>query len=146
MTAKYGDIELDFVNLRTEAYTEESRVPKVSIGTPAQDALRRDLTINSLFYNIHTRLVEDFTGLGLADLRRAIIRTPLPALVTLQDDPLRALRVLRFACRFDFTIAEETGMDGCMARLIGCLLAVSYSLATHLLLLFKEPPSLSCCI
>lgn len=109
MTATYGKIELDFVNLRTEAYSEDSRVPQMSVGTPSEDAFRRDLTINALFYNIHTQLVEDFTGQGLADLRRAIVRTPLPPMVTLQDDPLRALRVLRFACRFGFTIAEETG-------------------------------------
>lgn len=32
------------------------------IGTPEEDALRRDLTINALFYNVHTRLVEDWTG------------------------------------------------------------------------------------
>jgi len=109
VTATYGKIELDFVNLRTEAYSEESRVPQMSLGTPSEDAFRRDLTINALFYNVHTQLVEDFTGQGLADLRRAIVRTPLPAMVTLQDDPLRALRVLRFACRFGFSIAEETG-------------------------------------
>jgi len=33
-----------------------------SFGTPLQDALRRDLTINALFYNVHSREVEDFTG------------------------------------------------------------------------------------
>ena len=32
------------------------------MGTPEQDALRRDLTINSMFYNLHTRKIEDFTG------------------------------------------------------------------------------------
>lgn len=33
-----------------------------TFGTPLQDALRRDITINSLFYNIHSRSVEDHTG------------------------------------------------------------------------------------
>lgn len=32
-----------------------------AFGTPLQDALRRDITINALFYNVHTRSVEDFT-------------------------------------------------------------------------------------
>jgi tRNA nucleotidyltransferase (CCA-adding enzyme) len=41
----------------------------MEIGTPYEDATRRDLTINSLFYNIHTKSVEDFTGVGLNDLR-----------------------------------------------------------------------------
>ena len=47
---------------------------------------RRDLTINSLFYNINTREVEDFTGKGLSDLlEHKLIRTPLPASVTFRD-------------------------------------------------------------
>lgn len=56
------DIELDFVNLRSEEYAEHSRIPtEIKFGTPLEDALRRDITINSLFYNVHTRSVEDLT-------------------------------------------------------------------------------------
>jgi hypothetical protein len=36
-----------------------------------------------------------------------IIRTPLPALATLEDDPLRALRAVRFASRFNFRMSED---------------------------------------
>ncbi|KAJ2637130.1 CCA tRNA nucleotidyltransferase, mitochondrial, partial [Coemansia sp. RSA 1694] len=53
---------VDFVNLRSETYNSDSRIPQIEFGTPADDALRRDITINALFYNIHTRQVEDFTG------------------------------------------------------------------------------------
>ena len=59
---------IDLVNLRSERYTEESRVPVIEIGSPEEDAYRRDLTINSLFYNINNKEVEDFTKLGLHDL------------------------------------------------------------------------------
>lgn len=76
-------------------------------GTPAEDAIRRDLTINALFYNIHSGLVEDFTGMGLQDLHNRIVRTPLPPLVTLTDDPLRCLRAIRFACRLGFNIDPQ---------------------------------------
>ncbi|KAG8900814.1 CCA tRNA nucleotidyltransferase, mitochondrial [Tulasnella sp. 403] len=56
-------LEIDFVNLRSEEYAIGSRIPtKVEFGTPLQDALRRDITINALFYNVHTRAVEDHTG------------------------------------------------------------------------------------
>jgi tRNA nucleotidyltransferase (CCA-adding enzyme) len=48
--------------LRSEEYGEESRVPEIKIGTPEQDAYRRDLTINSMFYNINLGIIEDFTG------------------------------------------------------------------------------------
>ena len=53
---KLLDLEVDLVNLRSETYTD-SRIPQMTIGTPKQDAERRDLTINSLFYNINTREV-----------------------------------------------------------------------------------------
>jgi tRNA nucleotidyltransferase/poly(A) polymerase len=59
---KIQDQYIDLVNLRSEEYGEESRVPEIKIGTPEQDAYRRDLTINSMFYNINKGIVEDFTG------------------------------------------------------------------------------------
>lgn len=55
--------DVDFVGLRHEVeYTPESRNPAIVTGTPEQDAFRRDITINALFYNIHSQEVEDFTG------------------------------------------------------------------------------------
>ncbi|KAJ7837207.1 hypothetical protein B0H14DRAFT_2792039 [Mycena olivaceomarginata] len=77
-------LELDLVNLRSEEYADNSRIPTaIAFGTPLQDALRRDITINALFYNIHTREVEDCT------------------------EKLRILRSLRFATRFGFEIVPE---------------------------------------
>eukprot|EP00741_Cyanophora_paradoxa_P023683 tig00021612_g22877.t1 len=98
---------IDFVNLRSETYTADSRIPEMAFGTPEQDALRRDLTINALFYNVNRGEVEDFTGRGIADLREGVIRTPLPPLTTFLDDPLRVLRAARFASRFGFTVDSE---------------------------------------
>lgn len=95
---------IDFVNLRKEEYADHSRVPTVSFGTPKEDAERRDLTINALFYNINENKVEDFTEKGLEDLRNGFIRTPLDPKQTFMDDPLRILRVFRFAARYDFTV------------------------------------------
>uniref|UniRef100_A0ACD5Y5F5 Uncharacterized protein n=1 Tax=Avena sativa TaxID=4498 RepID=A0ACD5Y5F5_AVESA len=102
----YG-IWIDFVNLRSEKYAENSRIPTVEIGTAKEDAFRRDLTINSLFYNINTKSVEDLTGRGLEDLKKGLIATPLPAKSTFLDDPLRVLRAIRFAARFSFTLTED---------------------------------------
>ncbi|KAF8272389.1 hypothetical protein EI94DRAFT_1769900 [Lactarius quietus] len=101
-------LDLDFVNLRDEAYAQDSRIPtQVTFGTPLEDALRRDATINSLFYNVHTRTVEDHTGQGLDDLKHGIIRTPLPPKQTFLDDPLRVIRCARFASRFGFDLVPE---------------------------------------
>ena len=97
--------ELDFVGLRTEVYDDESRVPVIKSATAPEDAMRRDLTINSLFYNINTGKIEDYIG-GVRDIHCKIIRTPLPSENTFNDDPLRILRALRFLSRFQFTLDE----------------------------------------
>lgn len=73
-------------------------------GTPLEDAQRRDLTINALFYNVHSRQVEDLTGKGLDDLQNRIARTPLAPLQTFDDDPLRVIRCVRFASRYGLSI------------------------------------------
>jgi tRNA nucleotidyltransferase/poly(A) polymerase len=107
-TMRFLNFEIDFCGLRTENYTTDSRVPHlISHGTPSEDAHRRDLTINSLFYNLQTKEIEDLTGNGLQDLFERKISTPLPPLVTLQDDPLRCLRVVRFASRLNFTLTPS---------------------------------------
>ncbi|CAI5945102.1 unnamed protein product [Closterium sp. NIES-65] len=99
---------IDFVNLRAEEYAHDSRIPHtIEFGTAEEDALRRDLTINSMFYNISTEQIEDPTGRGIADLNGGIIRTPLPPHQTFLDDPLRVLRAVRFAARFGFSLDEE---------------------------------------
>ena len=103
---------IDFVNLRTESYSQDSRIPQVTFGTPQEgillyttilDSNRRDLTINSLYYNIHTNQIEDYSGKidknkigkGLQDLKNRVIRTPLDPYITFKDDPLRMLRCIR---------------------------------------------------
>jgi len=107
-TMKVGTFWVDFVNLRAEEYTTDSRIPdQMRIGTAVEDAYRRDLTINALFYNILTGRVEDLTGRGFDHLRRGIIATPLPALTTLLDDPLRVLRSIRFAARLRFRMDDD---------------------------------------
>ena len=74
---KVHGIMIDLVNLRAEDYTEDSRIPTIRIGTPKEDAMRRDLTINSMFYNINESKVEDYTEKGIPDLKAGIVRTPL---------------------------------------------------------------------
>ncbi|GMF27097.1 unnamed protein product [Phytophthora lilii] len=115
---------VDLVHLRAEEYTNDSRVPEVKFATPEDDASRRDLTINALFYNLHTREVEDFTGRGVEDLKAGVIRTPKEPVQTFLDDPLRVLRALRFACEFGFTldpalekaVLEQREIVGAMRR------------------------------
>ena len=95
-TIKVCQTWIDLVNLRCE--------DKNKIGTPINDAERRDLSINSLFYNINEGKVEDFTNKGIHDLENGIIETPIDAEITFRDDPLRILRMLRFAIKYKFRI------------------------------------------
>ena len=95
-TIKINNTWIDLVNLRCE--------DKNKIGTPVTDAERRDLSINSLFYNINEGKVEDFTNKGIKDLQNGIIETPIDAEITFKDDPLRILRMLRFAIKYKFRI------------------------------------------
>lgn len=72
-------------------------------GTPEEDALRRDFTINALAYNIADFTIIDYTT-GLRDLRERRIRTIGDPLVRFTEDPVRMLRAVRFAASHDFTI------------------------------------------
>ena len=109
MTTTIFGLEVDFVNLRKETYSEDSRNPEIEFGTPEEDAKRRDATINAMFYNLDMEsTVEDFTGKGLEDLKEGIIRTPLPPYETFIDDPLRVLRLIRFASKYGYDLEKES--------------------------------------
>ena len=99
--------DIDIVNLRKETYNQNSRVPIITKGTPEEDALRRDITINCLFYNINKKCVEDFTDQGLKDLEQGIINMPKDAKISFSEDPLRVLRIIRFATRFGFKLTDN---------------------------------------
>lgn len=101
-------LSVDFVNLRKESYSKESRIPQMEFGSPEEDAHRRDATINALFYNLKTAIVEDHTGHGLYDLAAGVIRTPSCPFMTFDDDPLRILRLIRIAAQLGFRIEQET--------------------------------------
>ena len=107
-TIKVMGIDLDLVNLRKETYDEVSRNPQMEFGTAEEDAMRRDATVNAMFYNLHTQQIEDFTKQGFEDMDAKIIRTPLEPYQTFKDDPLRVLRLIRFASRLNYRIDGAT--------------------------------------
>ena len=76
-------------------------------GTPAEDALRRDLTVNGLFYDISDFSVIDYVG-GLDDLSEGIIRAIGDPMIRFEEDPVRMLRAVRHASRMDFSIEDKT--------------------------------------
>ncbi len=76
-------------------------------GTAEEDARRRDLTINGLFYDITTHSIIDYVG-GVEDLENRIIRTINDPDKSYLEDPVRMIRTLRHAVRTDFQIEENT--------------------------------------
>ncbi|MGA8207002.1 MAG: CCA tRNA nucleotidyltransferase [Candidatus Dormiibacterota bacterium] len=115
-------LTLEFVKARAEAYSPDSRKPKVRAGTLAEDAERRDFTVNALLLDGRGEVL-DPTGQGLEDLRLRLLRTPLPPLDTFSEDPLRMLRAARFVSQLEFELAP--GVEEAMAAMAPRLAIVS---------------------
>jgi poly(A) polymerase len=76
-------------------------------GTPEEDALRRDFTINALAYNIADASVIDYST-GLSDLEQRLIRPIGDPLVRFTEDPVRMIRAVRFAASHNLAIEPAT--------------------------------------
>jgi poly(A) polymerase len=90
-------------------------------GTAEEDAVRRDFTVNGLFYDVAQGEVIDYVG-GRADLEARRIATIGDPEIRMREDPVRALRAVRFAARLGFTIAPDTfeGMRRHASELARC--------------------------
>lgn len=88
-------------------YINGRRPEQIELSTPQEDALRRDLTINGMFYDPLNGTIYDFVG-GAADLKKGMIRAIGDPGERFVEDRLRMIRTIRFACRFGFSIDPET--------------------------------------
>lgn len=95
------------------------RPDAVEFTTIDQDVMRRDLTINALFYDIDTEEVVDLVG-GIEDLKNGVVRTVGGAEERFDEDRLRIMRAIRFAARFgseldpgaDAALRKDSGLTG----------------------------------
>jgi poly(A) polymerase len=99
-----SDMDIESVATRKEEYTHGSRKPKVSSGELYDDITRRDFTVNSLLKDLSSGEILDLTGLGKADIKAGIVRTPLNPDKIFTDDPLRMLRAIRFAVKYQWKL------------------------------------------
>lgn len=72
-------------------------------GLPHEDAVRRDFTINGLFYDSEDHTIIDYVG-GVPDVRGRLLRTIGPPAVRFREDPVRILRAIKFSARLDLGI------------------------------------------
>lgn len=72
-----------------------------------KNCLGRDFTINGLMFDPYSRLVYDYLG-GMEDIKKAKVRTVIPARTSFQEDCARILRAIRIAARLDFRFNRET--------------------------------------
>lgn len=75
-------------------------------GTPEEDVLRRDFTINGLFYDPATHSIIDYVG-GWEDAKKGVLRSIGDPSVRFKQDPVRMIRLLKFRARFGFEIEVE---------------------------------------
>jgi len=75
-------------------------------GEAHEDAIRRDFTINALFYDLDRRQVLDWCG-GMEDIAKRMIRTIGEPSVRFREDPVRILRAIKFASRLDLGIEHN---------------------------------------
>jgi len=91
---------------KTELNTEGRILRDNTFGEIEEDAIRRDFTVNALYYDINDFSVLDYAH-GLKDIERRTMRMIGDATTRYQEDPVRMLRAIRFAAKLDFEIEEQ---------------------------------------
>ena len=88
-------------------------------GTPEEDVLRRDFTINALFYDPTTHTVLDYVG-GYPDIHQKLLKTIGDASSRFRQDPVRMIRLLKFRARFDFHVDPhaQRAMKTCQEEIL----------------------------
>lgn len=104
---RFGHKIIEVSTFRTGENDSDLIVHDNEWGTPEQDVLRRDFTINGLFYDSENESVIDYVN-GWVDIQRHILRTIGDPEVRFKQDPVRMLRLLKFRARFGFEIDQES--------------------------------------
>ncbi len=105
LVRRYGQ-QFEVSTFRALNYLKEESpeiVDENIYGEPKEDALRRDFTINGLFYDPTEKLIIDYTE-GLNDIKARVVRMIGDPKTRVEQDPIRILRALRFAHKIGFSI------------------------------------------
>ena len=103
-----SDGQVQVATFRSDGdYSDGRRPDNVQFCSAEKDALRRDFTINGMFYDPVSEKIIDYVG-GRKDLERRVIRAIGTAEERIEEDKLRMLRAIRFAARFEFALDKPT--------------------------------------
>ncbi|MGO1560739.1 MAG: CCA tRNA nucleotidyltransferase [Actinomycetaceae bacterium] len=118
-----GGLDVEITTYRTDEYEVGSRKPVVAFGDSLDgDLSRRDFTVNAMAVRLPGLELVDPHG-GLADLAAGLLRTPVTAEQSFDDDPLRIMRAARFASQLGFAVEQD--VREAMERMAGRLEIVS---------------------
>jgi len=108
VSARKGEWKLEITTFRSDVYREGSRHPKVTYAAHiSEDLSRRDFTVNAMAVRVpEHQFIDPFGGLG--DLRDRVLRTPVGPEVSFGDDPLRMVRLARFAAVLEAVVDGAT--------------------------------------
>ncbi|MEE6294848.1 CCA tRNA nucleotidyltransferase [Georgenia wangjunii] len=112
--ARRGDVVVEVTTYRTESYEVGSRKPVVEYGDTLEgDLSRRDFTVNAMAVRLPSLEFVDPHG-GMEDIAERVLRTPVSAEQSFDDDPLRIMRAARFAAQLGFDVTPDV-MDAMAA-------------------------------
>lgn len=102
------NFQIEIATFRADGEYKDGRRPEdVRFTTPEEDALRRDFTVNAMFFDPLEEKLYDFVQ-GQEDLSKRIIKAVGDPLKRFEEDKLRMLRAIRFSAQLDFEIEEQT--------------------------------------
>ena len=104
---RFGKKILEVATFRSGDNESDLIVQDNQWGTPEEDAVRRDFTINGLFYDPSNQSVIDYVG-GWSDIHKGILRMIGNPIIRFKQDPVRMIRLLKFRARFGFEIEDKT--------------------------------------
>lgn len=104
---RFGHKTIEVSTFRSGENQGELIVQDNEWGTPEEDVMRRDFTINGLFYDPSNHSVIDYVG-GWEDIHKGVLRSIGNPEIRFKQDPVRILRMIKFKARFNFSIDPET--------------------------------------
>lgn len=101
---------MEIATFREDQYDSKlgkTRNPDVKFTTIENDVKRRDIPFNALFYDLDTRSIVDLVG-GIEDIKNKTVKFVGNPELRIQEDPLRILRLIRFAFRYNFKVDSKS--------------------------------------